>query len=267
MADDAQEAMSAEFGTLAEWTARVAHDLGADYFIPAACRGSGNPAALNWLLDGLAIVPGEALLDVGAGLGGPSAYANRRAGVAPTLVEPELPAARSAAGLFPAPVISADATALPFASGQFPVAWSLGVLCTAADEQAQLVMLRELRRVVHAFGRIGLLVLVAMREDIHDPPEGNTFPTPGRLAALLADAQLTPHRRASVADLPEPGAEWTSRTSTVEDELRRRYHRSAQWQTAQEQSDRITRLLAKGQLETWLLTATVKLTRADRSDH
>ena len=35
--------MSAEFDTVADWTARVALDLGPDYRIPAGCRGSGNP--------------------------------------------------------------------------------------------------------------------------------------------------------------------------------------------------------------------------------
>ena len=32
--------MTAEFGTVAEWTAEVASRLGPDYAIPAACRGS-----------------------------------------------------------------------------------------------------------------------------------------------------------------------------------------------------------------------------------
>jgi hypothetical protein len=37
-------AMEAEFNTVADWTARVAADLGPEYYIPAACRGSGQPA-------------------------------------------------------------------------------------------------------------------------------------------------------------------------------------------------------------------------------
>jgi SAM-dependent methyltransferase len=257
MADETPEAMSAEFGTLAEWTARVAHDLGADYYLPAACRGSGNPAALNWLLDELAIARGETLLDVGAGLGGPSAYASSRSGVAPTLVEPELAAARSAAGLFPMPVLSADATALPFAANRFPAAWSLGVLCTAPNEQVQLAMLRELHRVVRPSGRIGLLVFVALAAKLDDPPEGNTFPTPTRLAALLDRAQLIRGPSARVTDLPQPDTDWTSRTSAVEDELQRRYGRSTQWRTADEQTGRLSRLLADRQLEARLLTATL----------
>ena len=50
MAGELSPAMEAEFDTVAEWTARVAADLGPDYYIPAACRGSGNPSSLDWLL-------------------------------------------------------------------------------------------------------------------------------------------------------------------------------------------------------------------------
>jgi hypothetical protein len=53
-------------------------------------------------------------VDVGAGLGGPAAYAAHRTGVQPVLVEPEPDACRAAARLFGAPVVQADATTLPF---------------------------------------------------------------------------------------------------------------------------------------------------------
>jgi hypothetical protein len=50
--------MAAEFDTVAEWTAEVAADLGAAYHIPAGCRGSGSPAALDWLVGNLDLAPG-----------------------------------------------------------------------------------------------------------------------------------------------------------------------------------------------------------------
>jgi len=96
--------MDAEFDTVAEWTAEVAESLGPQYRIPAACRGSGRPSALDWLLAGLAPRPGDLLIDVGAGLGGPAAYAAERTGVRPVLAEPEPDACRAAARLFAAPV-------------------------------------------------------------------------------------------------------------------------------------------------------------------
>ena len=68
MAGELSPAMAAEFDTVAEWTAQVAADLGPDYYIPAACRGSGRPSALDWLLAGLDPHSGDVMIDIGAGL-------------------------------------------------------------------------------------------------------------------------------------------------------------------------------------------------------
>jgi SAM-dependent methyltransferase len=153
MTGDMAEAMEAEFDTVAEWTAQVAADLGPAYYVPAACRGSGQPVALDWLLAGLHSGPGDLLADIGAGVGGPAAYASGRVGVRPVLVEPEPGACRAAARLFGAPVLRADATALPLADGSVHLAWCLGVLCTATGPDAQLSMLLQMRRVVRPGGR------------------------------------------------------------------------------------------------------------------
>ena len=83
------DAMSAEFDTVAEWTADVAAELGPDHHVPAGCRGSGSPAALDWLVERLDLASGETLVDCGAGVGGPAAYAAQRSEVRPLLVEPE----------------------------------------------------------------------------------------------------------------------------------------------------------------------------------
>ena len=83
------DAMEAEFDTVAEWTAQVAAELGADYHLPAGCRGSGSPAALDWLIERMQLAPGATLLDSGAGVGGPAAYAARFSAVRPVLVEPD----------------------------------------------------------------------------------------------------------------------------------------------------------------------------------
>ncbi len=58
--------MSAEFDTVAAWTAEAAVDIGPEYFLPAACRGSASPGALRWLLERLDPRPGTRMLDCGA---------------------------------------------------------------------------------------------------------------------------------------------------------------------------------------------------------
>jgi SAM-dependent methyltransferase len=240
--------MEAEFGTVAEWTAEVASQLGPDYAIPAACRGSGQPAALDWLLAGLDLAPGALLVDVGAGLGGPDAFAAAEARLRPLLLEPEQAACRAAARLFSLPVIRSDATALPLRDGCADAAWSLGVLCTLPGRDAQLAMLGELRRVVRPGGRIGLLVYVAARLPLDDPPEGNHFPNEDDLDALIRRAGLAVVAAANAHRMSAPPPNWQSRFEAVDRELHRRFGRTPQLRTSDEQSERIGQLLESGQL-------------------
>ena len=162
--------MSAEFDTVAAWTSEVALDLGAEYFLPAACRGSASPGALRWLLERLDPGAETRMLDCGAGVGGPAAFAAAEVGVTPVLSEPESGACRAARRLFGLPVVQAG-SALPFVSSAFDVIWSLGVLCTVADQSA---FLAELRRVLAPDGRLGLLVFVAKTARFRTSPRATT---------------------------------------------------------------------------------------------
>src|SRR3954453_18301350 len=117
--------MDAEFDTVAEWTAEVVESLGRPYPIPAACRGSGRPSALDWLLAGLAPHPGDLMMDIGGGVGGRGAHAAEKTGAPPVLAHPAPDACRPAARLFGAPVVRADAAALPFGDAVASHAWCL----------------------------------------------------------------------------------------------------------------------------------------------
>ena len=261
MTRDADDPMEAEFDTVADWTARVAADLGPEYYIPAACRGSGQPAMLDWLLERLGPRPGEVMIDVGAGLGGPAAYATYRTGVQPILAEPEPDACRAAARLFRAPVVQADATALPFGDAAADLAWCLGVLCTMAGTDAQRAMLGQLRRVVRPGGRIGLLVYLAEVAELDDPPQGNHFPSSGLLHDMFGRAGLEAVDVADFRDIIAPPPDWSSRIEVVERELHRWYGHTPELTEADEQSGRIGRLLRSGQL-----TSQVILLRVHRAD-
>jgi SAM-dependent methyltransferase len=188
------------------------------------------------------------MLDVGAGVGGPAAYAAAETGVRPVLAEPEPGACRAAARLFGFPVVQADAARLPFPAGSADLAWCLGVLCTATGPDAQLAMLLQMRRVVRPGGRVGLLVYLAVTGKLDHPPQGNHFPTSTDLHSLLRRADLDVLAVADSQDMPEPPGAWQDRTAAVERELRRRFGHTPQLAAAAEQSHRIGHLLDTGQL-------------------
>ncbi|SDU98083.1 Methyltransferase domain-containing protein [Microlunatus sagamiharensis] len=237
--------MAAEFDTVAAWTADVALDLGPDHHVPAGCRGSGGPAALHWFLDHLAPAPGSTFLDVGAGVGGPAGFAAQEAGVRPVLTEPQAGACRAARRLFGVPVVRTG-SALPVAGASVGAGWCLGVLCTVAD---QPFFVSELRRVLADDGRLGLLVYVARQEHVEDAPEGNQFPTADGLARLLDDAGLVVQDSAHLADFAGTPGLWQERADAVDAELERRHGDDARWRTAEDQSGRIGRLIARGDVE------------------
>lgn len=246
------DAMAAEFDTVAAWTADVAVDLGPDYYVPAGCRGSGSPSALSWLVDALHLTASDRMLDGGAGVGGPAAFAGERAGVRPVLAEPESGACRAAGRLFDLPVVRADAASLPFATASFDVAWCLGVLCTTEDQAG---VLGELRRVLIAGGRLGLLVFTAAADYVPNQPEGNNFPTPDGLRELLLDAGLRVEAVAPPEVFGPAPDDWQRRVDAVDAELDRRHHDAASWRTGQEQSAAFGHLLAAKQVTSTLLVA------------
>jgi SAM-dependent methyltransferase len=233
--------MDAEFDTVAAWTADVALDLGAAHLIPAGCRGSGGPHTLERLLSALDVRRTDRMLDVGAGVGGPAAFAAERRGVRPVLVEPESGACRAAVRMFGLPTVRAGAEALPIASGAFDVAWSIGVLCTVGDRRAALA---ELARVISADGRIGLLVYEAQHE-LSEQPEGNNFPNAVELAA---DARAVGLHIIDKSEMSSPDDEpdaWQRRVGQVEDEIQRRHGDESAWQSADRQSTIMGRLIGR----------------------
>jgi SAM-dependent methyltransferase len=243
--------MEAEFGTVAEWTAEVAADLGREYFVPAACRGSGSPTTLRWLIERLAISSRDRMLDCGAGVGGPAAFAAELTGVVPLLSDPEAGACRAARRLFGFPVVQA-ASEQPFMSGIFTVAWSLGVLCTV-DEQ--FGFLRELRRVLTPAGRLGLLVFVAYGSLRRKAPAGNNFPQWNELLDLLSAAGFTVDTAACEADQATAPAHWQDRADQVHEELARRHAQDERWLVSAEQSALIGELLKRREVNATAIIA------------
>ena len=194
--------MAAEFDTVAEWTAEVAADLGTAYYIPAGCRGSGSPAALDWLVGNLDPAPGEAFLDCGAGVGGPAAYAVQQRAVRPVLVEPEAGACRAARDLFGYPVLRAVASALPIADESFERCLVVGRALHDARSTVTPDRDGSGRTPVGTHRNAGVR---GAGTGAGRQPKGNNFPTVDFLQNLVERAGLRIEAWRSTADLP-PGS-------------------------------------------------------------
>ena len=256
-APDDGSAMEAEFDTVAGWTEEAVRELGADHAIPAACRGSGSPADLQWLADGLGLRGDDRFLDAGAGLGGPAAWLREHDDHwrgTPVLVDPMIHAAASSRRLFGFPAVAAWSQQLPIRTAGVDAAWALGVLCTTS-ERADL--LAELRRVLKPGGRLALLVLVAAVDPLPaDRPDGNDFPTADELRAQVHDAGFRISDEIDASTLPDAPADWTARADRVDEIVERDHGDDPAFRTAQQQSQAMGRLLGERQVVTTLLQAT-----------
>ncbi|XVQ14206.1 class I SAM-dependent methyltransferase [Spirillospora sp. CA-255316] len=249
-------AMVAEFDDVAGWTADAVEQLGERHAIPAACRGSANPAALAWLAEACELTPGTRLLDVGAGTGGPAAWAAERFGVRPILLEPMPAACRAAARMFGLPVITADGRRIPLRSGSVDAAWCLGVLCTVKDKAA---LLREVHRVLKPGASLGLLVVVARGPRLLPAPDGNHFPTQRELAALLDG---TGFELVEQIDRPSGAPlSWSRRADQVAAVVATRHRADRAFALAAGQGERLARLFASGQISMQLIHAVGRTTR------
>ncbi len=240
-----------EFDTIATWTAEAVAAFGPSHAVPAGCRGSGSPSALHWLSDRLALGAGSQLLDCGAGVGGPAAWAHRERGADVVLTDPMPGACRAARDLFALPCVQADGR-LPFADQSFDSAWCLGVLSVTTKK---VELIGELARVLRPGGGLGLLVLVQKAPGLSEQPTGNSFPRPADLIRLLADAGLEVHAQVRTDDLSDPPSDWQDRQQAVTDRLAQDHGHERAWQSSVAQQRLLGRLLGSGQLDTLLVHA------------
>lgn len=243
--DDASGQADAEFDAMASWTADAVRALGPEYAVPAGCRGSGSPAGLHWLGQRLGLARGRLLLDVGAGVGGPAAFAREMFGVDAVLLDPMAGACRAARALFGAAAIVAPAELLPVREGSWDLVWCLGVLCSV-DECAAAV--NELARALAPDGELGLLVYLRTVPRLGDEPAGNHFPSLEELNRLVASAGLTTSSSIELDELPEAPDSWQAQADEVDRWIEREHGHESAWRTGHESEQQVGHLIAAGQV-------------------
>jgi SAM-dependent methyltransferase len=163
-------------------------------------------------------------------------------------------AAAAGRRLFGLPTVVADAAALPLTSEAVDAVECLGVLCTIPREQRTAVM-RELRRVLHPEGGLGLLVFIVAGPLPGPLPDGNDFPTEKALTALLDETGFTVVQSMESDALGHAPIAWQERADAVDDLLARRHGDDPRWQRAEEQTARISRLIGGGHVRPLLVHA------------
>jgi SAM-dependent methyltransferase len=119
------------------------------------------------------ITPGERVLDVGAGIGGPARALARHFDAYVTAVDPTARFARLAdtltarSGLSKrVTVVHADGRTLPFPAGSFDVAWTQAVWQSVEDKDA---FATEIRRVLAPTGRVAMFELIGDGRELYFP--------------------------------------------------------------------------------------------------
>jgi SAM-dependent methyltransferase len=145
----------------------------------------------------------------------------------------------------------ASATHLPLRSSSFRAGWMLGVLDTVPEPGP---VLAEVRRVLVADGRLGLLAYVARGPlPEGEVPGGNRFQTIDELLTDVRHAGFEVIDRIDASSLPPAPVDWQVRQDRLSGRVAQAHGDDPRHQEASEQSRRFGALLGSGHLGATLL--------------
>ena len=196
-----------EFDVQAAAIAEQLPGLDIDARIAAACRGSGNPAALAWLAENLRISEASRVIDLGAGLGGPAAWLQRRYRCEVFAMEPAFGAVAAAGSIFGLIAICGSADGAPFPTDAFTDALLLGVLSVVDDRRA---VLSEAQRIAASVGVLDY----CSTSDRSVRTGGSEFPS---VDQLVGDVRASGWNVAEHANLTVPAPQtWTDAAEAID---------------------------------------------------
>lgn len=185
--------------------ADVAAGLPDDDRVIAACQGSANPALLEWVVQRLAASPEDRLLDVGAGLGGPTRWVQRRTGAVVLGLDAAPESVEGLQRLFPSvAVVQADARQLPLPPTSVDHVVALGLLDECGDPAG---VIGEVARVLRPGGRL----VATVRTCGGARAAASTAPGPHRVSdhlEALHDASFAQIALEDLSELPPPPDHW-----------------------------------------------------------
>jgi ubiquinone/menaquinone biosynthesis C-methylase UbiE len=236
------EALDAEFGWYTERLAEAIVDLAPTDPIPPACRGTGNPALLSYLADGIQAKPGMTVLDLGVGLGGPAAWLSRERRCRVVGVDVMEPGLRGLKRLFPSVGgVTGEMHSLPFRPASFDAAWCLGVI-EMVDNKARAF--DEAARVLKLGGRLAIYDFVAVDDQEHV----REFETEMKLVDLFERSAFRVVNHGELPHLAEIPEGWARSVLEVRNEVTKRHSGDARFQDADENLSHFIDLRTSGRI-------------------
>ena len=247
-----RERLEPEFGPYSDWLVEACDSVGAEA-IPAVARGTGNPALLERAAAPLQAGPDSLILDVGCGLGGPSAWLARLTGCTVIGVDVMESSIRGLRHLFPElSGAVASMRSLPLRAETFDGAWALGALEMVADKPTAS---EEIYRVLRPGAPFVIYDFVLTGVASGHVPVADRFSAPEDTKACLEKAGFVIRRAEPLSELTPTPDDWTRARDAVREDVRAKHGDDRRYRVVQEELASFRDLVRRGVIGDWLFVA------------